>query len=82
MKNIQEYTGKLIETVREKTSAMGNPRYTALILTDSGYIVRATTTPNSALGYSVTNYENKNVTVETKISRGKVALLKIKEVVQ
>jgi hypothetical protein len=76
----QTITGTVKELNREKSSTMGNPRYTLIILTDNGDIEQVTTRPNSSYGYSATNYENKRVTVTASISRNRLSLDSIVEV--
>jgi hypothetical protein len=76
----QTITGTVKTLNREKSSGMGNPRYTLLIITDAGDIEQVTTRPNSSHGYSATNYENKRVTVTASISRNRLSLDTIEEV--
>ena len=73
MKNsTQTQTGKLVVVERLKNSLNGNPRYMLLINETVFY-----TTPDSSYGYSITNHEGKEITVELKMYRGKLSLMKI-----
>lgn len=56
MKNITRHTGILSVVERCASSTNGNPRY--LVMLD-GYTAK--TMVDSSLGYSVTNFEGKNV---------------------
>ena len=76
----QTITGVVKELNREKSSAMGNPRYTLIILTDSGDIEQVTTRPDSSHGYSATDYRNKRVHVTASMYRGRVSLDSIERV--
>lgn len=67
------YTGKLTSLQRLKSSSYGNPRFQFVV---DGQIIQ--TSPNSMFGYSVQNFEDKQVIVETKILRGNVTLTDIK----
>ena len=56
MKNITRHTGTLTVVKRCASSVNGNPRY--LVMLD-GYTAK--TMVDSSLGYSITNFEGKNV---------------------
>lgn len=58
MKNITRHTGIITDIKRLESSKNGNPRFEFTI---DGYRVR--TTPDSSYGYSIQNYENKEITV-------------------
>ena len=74
MKNITQHTGILENVQRFDTSRNGNPRYTATV---GGYTFY--TGVDSAHGYSITNYEGKQVVVTIGMHRGKVTLNSIKK---
>jgi|TARA_R110000824_G_scaffold46007_1_gene132589 hypothetical protein len=57
MKNITIHTGILEVIQREPSSVNGNPRYQVRL---DGYTAK--TAVDSALGYSITNYDGKQVT--------------------
>lgn len=60
MKNVTRHTGILQVIERDKNNgANGNPRYAVLL---DGYVCR--TAVDSALGYSITNYDGKKVSAE------------------
>lgn len=63
--------GVISNIERVDTSYYGNPRY-SFILDTGGELVRLQTEPNSSLGYSITNYDNKKVIVSTRFYRGKL----------
>lgn len=58
---------------RFDTSCYGNPRYQFVV---DGEIVY--TGVNSQHGYSITNYQGKEVTIEVKYIRNKLTLIDIK----
>lgn len=66
MKNAESFTGKVADVTRFDTSKMGNPRYTLTIQDASGKITTLYTPVNSSLGYSATNYYNKDVTYTSR----------------
>lgn len=72
-KEIIEITGTLEIVERLPLSYYGNPRYKARIGIYEFY-----TKTNSMLGYSITNYENKKVSVELGYHYNKLSLLDIK----
>lgn len=57
--------GKVTNLKRLKSSAMGNPRY-EFTLNGEAY----KTSPNATLGYSITNHEDKIVTLQWRRYRG------------
>ena len=75
MKNITRHTGILENVQRFDTSRNGNPRYSARV---DGYTFY--TSVDSAHGYSITNYEGKQVEVTIGYHRGKVTLQSIRKV--
>ena len=60
MKNIREYTGKIVSTERMKNSVNGNPRYGVTFQCENGSIVNFVTAVDSSLGYTITNYANSD----------------------
>ena len=69
MKNTNVYNGKLQVIERMKNSLNGNPRYMIMVGTtvmDTGV--------DSSLGYSVTNYANKEVIATAGMYRGKLTV--------
>jgi len=56
MKNVTRHIGKLEIVRRLPSSANGNPRYLVYV---AGFTCR--TAVDSSLGYSVTNFDGKNV---------------------
>jgi hypothetical protein len=58
MKNITRHTGVVSDIKRLPSSYVGNPRYSFMV---DGY--RVTTGVDSMHGYSITNYEDKQVKV-------------------
>jgi hypothetical protein len=73
-------TGKLLIIKRLKSSAYGNPKYLCAISTEDNLTSFETQT-NSLLGYSITNYENKTITVDLKYYRNNLTLDKIHKTV-
>lgn len=67
--------GKLSSVERFDTSTFGNPRYIAVIDGEVFY-----TGVNSSMGYSISNYVGKNVSIEWGIKRGKKTIVDICEV--
>lgn len=58
MKNMTRHTGILTVIERDKNNGSnGNPRYVVML---DGYVCR--TAVDSSLGYSITNYDRKEVT--------------------
>ena len=74
MKNITRHTGKLTNIKRLPSSVNGNPRYSFYI---AG--VNARTAVDSPHGYSLTNYENKIVTVTVGTHYGHTTLNSIEK---
>jgi hypothetical protein len=65
------YIGTLRNVERLPSSRNGNPRYAALIVTDSGAILQVRTAVDSSLGYSFTNHrEGSRVRVTVSLQRG------------
>ena len=77
MKNITQHTGTLRIIKRLKSSYLGNPRFLATI--DWGVTFK--TSVDSMLGYSIQNYDNKQVTVTIGTHYGTATLNSIKECV-
>lgn len=73
-------TGKLSITEKMKNSTMGNPRYQFVIVGEAGEVTSLYTGVDSSYGYSITNYNDKNVSVEYSIVRGKATLKNIEKV--
>ena len=73
MKSITNHTGILSVTKRLPSSENGTPRYQFIF---DGYI--ACTSPDSMHGYSITNYDNKEVSVTLGLHYGKLTLNLIK----
>ena len=69
MKSLTRHTGILSITKRLPSSANGNPRYQFII---DGYI--AQTAVDSMHGYSITNYDGKEVTVTLGTHYGSLTL--------
>lgn len=70
---MQTITGDLMVVERFDTSTMGNPRYICVMAGEVFY-----TKPNSSLGYSITNYLYKKVTIELGYHYGKLVINNIK----
>lgn len=80
MKNVITVTGKLQIIEKLKNSTMGNPKYLVGVVDDNHNLATFYTATNSSHGYSITNYEGKNVEVTLKTVRGKPTLQTIKEI--
>jgi len=74
MKNITRHTGIISDIKRLPSSYLGNPRYSFMI---DGY--RVTTGIDSMHGYSITNYEDKQVNATIGTHYNKLTLDSIKE---
>lgn len=74
MKRQQTITGTLKALNREKSSVSGNPRFTLIIVTDSGDVEQVTTRPDSGFAYAVSNYNDKRITVTASMYRGRLSL--------
>lgn len=72
-----QYTGTLIELLQERNSVNGNPRYTVIILDDSGRATTAKTAPDSSLAYVIGNHVGRRVEYSTKVARGTLTLVDI-----
>ena len=79
MKNITRHNGKLVILKRLKNSTMGNPKFLCAVLDEARNGFGFETATNSSHGYSIENYENKNVIVEIGTFRNKATLHTIKE---
>ena len=66
MKNRHEHTGTLYIIERMPSSTNGNPRYKAMV---NRFVF--CTMVDSSYGYSITNYDNKPVTVVVGEHRGR-----------
>ncbi len=75
MKNITKHVGTLTILERLPSSYYGNPRYR---LSVDG--VKCRTAPDAALGYSVTNYDGKQVIATIGTFYGKTTLNTLKGV--
>ena len=75
------YKGKILELIREKNSANGNPRFTAVILDQNGNgVTMATTAPDSSLAYGLSNYTGHWVNYQTETKRGRLTLVAVEPV--
>ena len=74
MKDIKTISGKLQIVEKLKNSLNGNPRYMALI---GDLVVK--TKPDAQLGYSITNYRDKQVIALVKQYKNHIALLSVRE---
>ena len=79
MRNITRHTGRLVILKRLKNSALGNPKFLAAVLDVNKNGVSFETATNSMDGYSISNYDNKNVIVEIGTYYNKATLHTIKE---
>lgn len=80
MKNLITYTGTLRITGRENNSVMGNPRYRAFLqVTDEGDGFEVLTKPNCQIGYMITNFDGKKVTVKLGDYRKRTCIYSIEE---
>ena len=79
MKNISRHNGKLVILKRLKNSTLGNPKFLCAVLDKAGTGVTFETATNSSDGFSIQNYDNKNVTVEIGTYYNKPTLHSIKE---
>jgi hypothetical protein len=79
MKNITRHSGKLLILKRLKSSTMGNPKFLCFICDEAKTGFSFVTKTNSSHGYSIQNYENKNVIVEIGAYRNNATLHTIKE---
>lgn len=75
MKNLTQHVGTLVILKRENNSIMGNPRYMLLI---DGF--KCYTSTDSMLGYSVTNYDGKQVMATIGTHYGKPTLNTLRSV--
>ena len=69
MKNVSVHVGKLEVIKRLKSSVNGNPRYQVYV---AGF--HCVTAPDSSLGYSVRNYDGKEVKATIGTHYGVVTL--------
>lgn len=74
---MKKQRGKLLELIRGKNSANGNPRYTAIILNGAGYVDTVETGVDSSFAYGISNYLGKLIVYRTKESRGKIVFADI-----
>jgi len=79
MKNITRHKGKLVILKRLKNSTLDNPKFLCAVLDKAKTGWDFETATNSSHGYSIQNYENKNVIVEIGTFRNKATLHTIKE---
>ena len=75
MKSITRHQGIITDLQRLPSSANGNPRYSFVI---DGYDVA--TSSDSSYGYSITNYEGKEVIAEIGTHYGRTTLNAIRSV--
>lgn len=85
MKETMIHTGILTGITREKSSFYGNPRFSATLLIGQKikgcqYEVTFKTAPNSGLGYSIQNFDGKEVTIELKWYYNQLTLSSIEKV--
>jgi len=73
MKNITRHTGILTVVQRLASSKNGNPRY---LVNVDGYTAR--TMVDSSLGYGITNFEGKEVTVKLGTHYGTLSVESVK----
>ena len=73
-----QITGKLINVERFDTSRNGNPRYLCVIQNDYDSVMFYTGV-DSMLGYGITNYLDKEISVNLKYKRGKLTLILIEK---
>lgn len=77
MKNSEIFTGKVVDVTYFDTSKVGNPRYTLTIQNDNGDVTTLYTQVNSSIGYTATNYYNKNITYQSRYIRNKLCIVSI-----
>ena len=75
MKNVTRHSGILSIIKRENNSVNGNPRYLCFVDGVSFY-----TAPDSMHGYSISNYDGKNVTLTIGTHYNKATLNTIEKV--
>lgn len=75
--NTIQTTGKLQIVEQLKNSLYGNPRYHVAVVDDQSNMTAFYTAPNSSYGYCITNYRDKQVTVDLAVKRGKLTLIDI-----
>jgi hypothetical protein len=77
-KNLEVFTGKLVVMERLKSSVNGNPRYSFVIVDSEGNLSPLIKTkPDSSYGYSITNYQDKMVSVEVGMYHNNLSLFDI-----
>tara|TARA_B100001939_G_C16812954_1_gene560805 strand:+ start:578 stop:826 length:249 start_codon:yes stop_codon:yes gene_type:complete len=79
MKNITRHTGRLVILERLKNSNFRSPKFKCAVLDKAGNGVSFETATNSSDGFSIQNYDNKNVIVEIGTYYNKATLHSIKE---
>ena len=79
MVNVKSYNGYIVNLERMKSSASGNPRYTAEFLTDEGHTIHFCTAPDSFEGYEIVNYNKPDIhcCVEIGMYYGRLTLQSI-----
>ncbi len=75
---METHTGYFRIVKRLPSSHNGNPRYLCEVNREDGEAVYFRTAPDSSLGYSVTNYNAKRVTVALREFYGHATLADIK----
>jgi hypothetical protein len=73
MKNITSHTGLLVVVQRQASSRNGNPRY--LVMLDGH---AASTMTDCSLGYSITNFDGKQVTADIGTHYGTISIANVK----
>lgn len=73
-------TGIIRNVRRFDTSRMGNPRYQFDLEQESGFSYNLFTDVNCKFGYSIQNFEDKQVKIETRMKRNKEVLTGLEEV--
>jgi len=79
MRNITRHTGKLVILERLKNSNFRSPKFKCAVLDKAGNGISFETATNSSDGFSISNYDNKNVIVEIGTYYNKPTLHSIKE---
>ena len=78
MQDLQVETGTVVDVERFDTSKMGNPRYIMTVQDLEGNLCNYYTPVNSSLGYTATNYYNKQIEYTSRYIRNKLCIDSIK----
>ena len=79
MKDIETVTGQISNIDRVRSSRNGNPRYRMTISSGTGECYVVYTTPDSSLGYTISNYRSGDaVTAEIGWHYGVLSLASIR----